>query len=198
MPSRRPTSCTNMSACLILREGFDCPSKPRRLHDAMQKSFARLCTAMDARAKAVETARTQIERDLVSRLADPDRNKTANATQASEIRAYFRSLTQTVREKELRAAAAAGNRQVLDALLGAPSFLSDLDDATRSYLVDEAAKVLAPTEHAQLHAADAVLVHIDRVNRDFAASYKKLLPRVSAAAHRKGKAHDAISALANG
>jgi hypothetical protein len=141
------------------------------LVNATEKSFTRAARGIDARVDSLNTHIKALNIRVNAALDDPI-TKTVVAT---EVRAHFKAMKPDQRISFAVAAIESGDKATIAALLSAPAYLSGLDAKSHTFLRERSASKFAPTDHAQLGAANDVLTKVHAAGARLLARYAEVL-----------------------
>jgi hypothetical protein len=148
------------------------------LADAMHAMFARTATTMERNSRVVDENLSDLEQRIAIAISNPNKDRVGTAQAASEIRQYISSLKNSgERMKFLQESIAAGELEIVSAVLGTSCWISGLNKAEFAIIREAAESRFAPREAKQRAAVQAIKKQIESATASFMQRYVKLLPR---------------------
>lgn len=161
-------TCFNRAGHMVVPSGHEAVLN-RELH----KLFDRSVKVVDENLRVIERSRAELEKEVVKALAP--QSTSAAKEYGAEIRAHVKSLGAT-RYHFVSNAIAAGERDVVAAVLNGPSFLSGLKDEEVTHLREDAYAKFAPDQYEALQAVQKVHEHVKNHGGLWARDFGLLFP----------------------
>jgi hypothetical protein len=157
---------------------------------AAERVYANIEKSFETRAAALQTARQKVEAKIAAVLQDP--NAAKNAALYSEIRSHIARQPQGERSKFVTTAIAEADKATLNAVLGAPAYLSGLDAKQQATYRTMAAHRWATADVASLKAIDSIIARVQRTHEQATARIAKTRTRYASDRPAKLKLLDSL------